>query len=275
MEPDLLSRLDDGVLTLTLNRPAAMNALTIGLVRRLNDATRDAARSPDVRVVVVTGAGKAFSAGGDINEFDAIDDSDPIWVKWRSDPVWNGLDSSVDRYARAAECALTLHTMPKPTIAMVRGACVGAGMSIACACDFRFVSDTAMFSSAFARIGLSGEMGQSYFLTKALGAWRAREILFLSERVKAPEALAIGLANKMFADSDIETETNAFARRLAEGPPLAYRYLKENIVAAETGRLDDILRLEATNQLKSLRSEDAREAIDAFLTKRRATFKGL
>ena len=131
-----------------------------------------------------------------------------------------------------------------------------------------------MFSSAFAKIGLSGEMGQSYFLTKSLGAWKAREILFLSERVKADEALRIGLASRVFPDADMEAETMAFARKLAAGPPLAYRFLKENINAAETGRLEDMLRLEVTNQMKSLNSEDAKEAIDAFFKKREPTFKG-
>ncbi len=243
-------------------------------MRQLNDVTRDAARAPDVRVVVLTGAGRAFCAGGDIKEFDSIDDNDPLWVRWRSDPVWNGHDAKVDRFSRAAECALLLHTMPKPTIAMVRGACVGAGLSLAAACDFRFASETAMFSSAFAKIGLSGEMGSSYFLTKALGAWKAREILFLSERIKAEQALEIGLVNRVFADAALEVETLAFAARLAAGPPLAYRYLKENINAAETGRLDDVLRLEAENQLKSIGSEDARQAVEAFFNKREATFLG-
>jgi 2-(1,2-epoxy-1,2-dihydrophenyl)acetyl-CoA isomerase len=240
----------------------------------LNDAARDAARAPDVRVVVITGAGRAFSAGGDIKEFEAIDEGDPLWVKWRDDAVWNGLDSCVDRYARAAECAYLLHTMPKPTIAMVNGPCVGAALSLATACDFRFAGESAMFSSAFARIGLSGEMGAAYFITKALGAWKAREIMLLSERIPAGEALSIGLVNKVIPDATLAAETMSFARRLAKGPPLAYRYLKENINAAEIGRLDDQLRLEATNQMKSLRSEDSKEAIAAFFAKREGRFHG-
>jgi len=275
MEDILKSNLEDGVLTLTLNRPASLNSITITLLRLLTEATREAARSPDVRVVVLTGAGRAFSSGGDIKQLDAIDEDDPLWVRLRTDPVWNGVDSSTDRYGRAAECALFLHDMPKPTIAMVRGPCVGVALSLAAACDFRFASDTAMFSSAFAKVGLSGEMGASYFLTKALGSWKAREILLLSDRIKADEALRIGLVNKVVADADLDRETLAFARQLAKGPPLAYRYLKENINAAETGRLDDMLRLEARNQMKSLRTEDAKEAVDAFFNKRDPSFKGL
>ncbi len=270
----LTQSLEDGVLTLTLNRPEALNALTIALVRQLNDATREAARAPDVRAVVLTGAGRAFSAGGDMKAFDSIDDADPLWVKWRGDPVWEGHPSAADRFGRAAECALLLHTMPKPTIAMVRGPCVGAALSLATACDFRIASDTALFSSAFARIGLSGEMGASYFLTKSLGAWKAREILLLCERIAAPEALAMGLVNRVVPDDALLAETTALARRLASGPPLAYRYIKANINAAETGRLDDILMQEASNQVAALRSADATEAIDAFLTKRVPGFKG-
>lgn len=275
MSEIVTSAFEDGVLTLTLNRPDSLNAITITMVRLLNEAVLDAARNPEVRAVVLTGAGRAFSAGGDIKEFDAIDDGDPLWVRLRNDPVWNGHDSCVDRYGRAAECSLILHQMPKPTIAMVRGPCVGAALSLATACDFRFASDTALFSSAFAKIGLSGEMGASYFLTKALGSWKAREILFLSERIKAPEALQLGLVNRVIPDADLNAETMAFAKRLAKGPPLAYRYIKDNINVAETGRLEDILKQEAAHQMQSLRSADAAEAIDAFFKKREASFKGL
>lgn len=274
MEDDILTQLDNGVLTVTLNRPAALNGLTITMTRVLNDRLREAAASPDVRVVVLTGAGRAFCAGGDIKEFEAIDRTDPQWLKWKDDPVWNDIDSSAERTRRASEGPLLLHNMPKPTIAMVRGACVGAALALASACDFRIVSDTALFSTAFARIGISGELGASYYVTKLVGVAKARELFFFADRVLAPEALQIGLVNKVVPDAELEKEVAVFARRLADGPPLAYRFIKANLNAAETQRAEEMVAIEALNQVRVLRSEDAKEAIAAFFEKRTPKFTG-
>ena len=274
MEDEILTQLDQGVLTVTLNRPAALNGLTITMTRVLNDRLREAAAAPDVRVVVLTGAGRAFCAGGDMKEFDAIDRTDPQWVKWKDDPVWNDIDSSAERTRRASEGPLLLHNMPKPTIAMVRGACVGAALALASACDFRIVSDTALFSTAFARIGISGELGASYYVTKLVGVAKARKLFFFADRVLAPESLRIGLVNKVAPDAELEKEVAAFARRLADGPPLAYRFIKANLNAAETQRADEMVAIEALNQVRVLRSEDAKEAIAAFFEKRTPRFTG-
>ncbi len=274
MDSDIQTHLGDGILTVTLNRPASMNGLTISMTRMLNDRLREAAASPEVRVVVLTGAGKAFCAGGDIKEFDAIDRRDPEWVKWKDDPVWNDVDTSAERTRRASEGPLLLHGMPKPTIAMVRGACVGAAVALAASCDFRIVSDTAFFSTAFARIGISGELGASYYLTKLVGVARARELFFFADRVPAEQALQIGLVNKVVPDAALEDEVAVFARRLADGPPLAYRFIKANLNAAETQRAEDMVAMEAVNQVRVLRSQDAQEAIAAFFEKRKPVFTG-
>jgi 2-(1,2-epoxy-1,2-dihydrophenyl)acetyl-CoA isomerase len=251
-----------------------MNGLTISMTRELNDRLREAAAAPDVRVVVLTGAGKAFCAGGDIKEFEAIDRNDPQWVKWKDDPIWNDIDNSAERTRRASEGPLLLHGMPKPTIAMVRGACVGAPTALAAACDFRIVSDTAFFSTAFARIGISGELGASYYLSKLVGVAKARELFFFADRVPAAEALRIGLVNKVVADAELSDEVSAFARRLADGPPLAYRFIKANLNAAETRTAEDMVAIEALNQVRVLRSDDAKEAISAFFEKRTPKFTG-
>ena len=274
MDTDILTNLEDGILTVTLNRPASMNGLTISMTRELNDRLREAAAAPDVRVVVLTGAGKAFCAGGDIKEFEAIDCNDPQWVKWKDDPIWNDIDNSAERTRRASEGPLLLHGMPKPTIAMVRGACVGAATALAAACDFRIVSDTAFFSTAFARIGISGELGASYYLSKLVGVAKARELFFFADRVPAAEALRIGLVNKVVADAELSDEVTTFARRLADGPPLAYRFIKANLNAAETRTAEDMVAMEALNQVRVLRSDDAKEAISAFFEKRTPKFTG-
>lgn len=274
MDAELVTHIENGILTVTLNRPDALNGLTVSLVRTLNARLREAAASPEVRAVVLTGAGRAFCAGGDMKSFSAIDENDPEWVKWKDDPRWNDLDSAAERVRGHGEGALLLHEMPKPTIAMIRGACAGAGIALACACDFRIVSDTAFFTTAFARIGVSGELGASYYLTKLVGVAKARELFFFTERVAAAEALNIGLVNKVVADADLQTEVNVFARRLADGPPLAFRYIKANLNAAETARARDVMALEAMHQVRSMRSADARAAVSAFLEKRTATFTG-
>ena len=274
MDSDILTQLDDGILTITLNRPASLNGLTISMTRTLNDRLREAAASPAVRVVLLTGAGRAFCAGGDIKEFDAIDREDPEWVKWKDDAVWNDIDTSAERTRRASEGPLLLHGMPKPTIAVVRGACVGAAVALAAACDFRIVSDTAFFSTAFARIGVSGELGASYYLTKLVGMAKARELFFFSDRVGAVDALQMGLVNKVVPDAALQAEVALFARRLADGPPLAYRFIKANLNAAETQRAEDLVAMEALNQVRVLRTADAKEAIAAFFEKRKPVFGG-
>ena len=268
----LLKSVTDGVMTITLNRPASLNGLTITLVSRINAALREAEARPDVRVVVLTGAGRAFCAGGDIKEFDAFDYDDPVALQFKDDPQWMSNDTLATRTVHASDGPILLHKMGKPTIASVRGA--WAGVSYASACDFRIVSDTAIFTTAFAKIGLSGELGSSYFLTKLVGPAKARELFFFAERVDAQEALRIGLVNKVVKDAELEAETMAFAKRLADGPPIAYRYIKANLNAAETQRVEDLMEIEAAHQVRALRSEDSKEAVAAFFEKRAAKFSG-
>ncbi|MGD9942111.1 MAG: enoyl-CoA hydratase [Burkholderiaceae bacterium] len=274
MQAEVLVRIDDGVLTVTLNRPDSLNALTVSMTRRLNEQLREAAASPEVRAVVLTGAGRAFCAGGDIKSFGAIDEQDAQWVRWRDDAVWNDVDHAAERVRGHSEGPLLLHRMPKPTVAMIRGACAGASMALACACDFRIASETAFFTTAFARIGVSGELGVSYYLTRLLGTAKARELFFLADRVGAAEARDIGLLNKVVPDAELEAETARLARRLADGPPLAYRYMKANLNLAETAGAQEVVAMEAMHQVRSMRSADAKEAIAAFLDKRTPTFKG-
>lgn len=274
IEPDVLTHLDDGILTVTLNRPESLNGLTVSMTRMLNDRLREAAASPEVRVVVLTGAGRAFCAGGDIKSFKSIDENDAQWVRFKDDPLWNDIDSAAERTRGNSEGPLLLHRMPKPTIAMLRGACAGAAVALAGACDFRVASDTTFFTTAFARIGVSGELGASYYITRLVGVAKARELFFFADRVPATEALRIGLVNKIVPDDELQAEVTRFARRLADGPPLALRYIKANLNAAETATAEDVVALEALHQARSIRSADAKEAISAFLAKRTPTFTG-
>ena len=263
---DLIASVADGVLTLTLNRPAARNALSRemldALARLLGDAEADAA----IGAIVVTGSGGAFCAGGDVKGMAAraqAGEPEPI-------------DQAIARQRRSQrETAGRLHSMAKPTIAAIPGAAAGAGLSLALACDLRVMAEPAFLTTAFARVGFSGDYGGTYFLSRLVGAAKAREMYFLSDRIDAAEALRLGLANRVVTADALASETQALAARLAAGPRVAYRYMKENLNRAFSGGdMDDCLDLEATHHVHCGLTEDHREAAKAFVDKRTPVFRG-
>jgi len=264
--PDLLARLDDGVLTLTLNRPEARNAMTRAMNEALARQLAEAELDPAVRCVVLTGAGSGFCAGGDIKGMAAAGDGTVGALT---------IDEAIHRQrVNQRATAGRLYRMPKPTIAALPGAAAGAGLALALACDLRVMASSAIMTTAFARVGFSGDYGGSYFLTRLVGAAKARELYFLSERVTADEALRLGLANWVCTPEELAGRTEAVARRLAAGPTVAYRYMKENLNRAVNGELDDCLDLEATHHIHCGQTEDHREAARAFVEKREPVFKG-
>jgi 2-(1,2-epoxy-1,2-dihydrophenyl)acetyl-CoA isomerase len=275
MRPAIEISLDEqGVLVVTLNRPEKRNALDVAAQRLLREAFQDAARDPGVRVLVLTGGGGAFSSGGDLNSIGKSDSEDSISRRWSEDPIWGCQEAREDRLQRTAEASLMLHKMPKPTIAMVRGVAAGAGMSLALACDFRIVSDNAIFKTSFARIGVSGDYGGSYFLTKLVGPSKAKELYMLGESLDAQAATQLGLVTRLVADDRLEAETHALAHRLATAAPIALRYIKENINAALDESVEKSFSLESRNMVRTLFTEDSKEAVAAFQEKREPVFKG-
>jgi 2-(1,2-epoxy-1,2-dihydrophenyl)acetyl-CoA isomerase len=274
MNEPLTSTLDDGVLTLTLSNPEARNAFSQKVGTQLLARLREAAEDPAVRVLVLAGDGEHFCGGGDVKSFGTLDPDNALEVRWGDDPVWRDLEQRSFRIRRNSDLGLLLHTMGKPTIAMVRGAAAGAGLSLAVACDFRIASQTAVFTTAFARIGTSGDTGASWFLLKLVGPTKARELMFLSEKVTAPEALAMGLVSRVVPDSALETETLAFALKLAQSAPIALRHIKHNLLCAERLALEDALDIEAQHMARCFQTHDAKEAITAFREKRSPQFSG-
>lgn len=274
MHEPVLSDLTDGVLRLTLNDPDTLNALTPAMTRILAERLDHAAKDPDVRVVVLAGSGRAFSSGGNANAFGAVDPGDPLAARWGEDAIWNSTELRTDRLIARARSSVLLHEMPKPTIAMIRGPVAGASLALAAACDFRIVSQTAVFTTAFARLGTSGDFGGSYFLTKLLGPTKTREMYFLSDKISAAEALELGLATKLVADEELEGTTTDFAMRLAKAAPLALRYMKQNLLAAEAHNLETVLAIEARNMVRTFQTEDFREGVAAFQGKRPPMFGG-
>jgi 2-(1,2-epoxy-1,2-dihydrophenyl)acetyl-CoA isomerase len=175
---------------------------------------------------------------------------------------------------RVQESSWILHTMPKPTLAAINGAVAGASLSMSMACDLRVAVEGAVFTTAFQRIGFSGDFGGSYFATKLLGSAKARELYLLGERFDSAEALRIGLLYRVYAQDVFRKEVDVLARRIADGPPLSYRYMKRHLNLALHGHLRDVLDLEAEAMMYTGRSEDFREGTKAFLTKQKARFTG-
>jgi 2-(1,2-epoxy-1,2-dihydrophenyl)acetyl-CoA isomerase len=261
----LLSSLHEGVLTLTLNRPEARNAMSEAMNQALAEQLAWAELEPSVTCVVLTGAGKGFCAGGD--------------VKGMAERSQSGHSMTVDEQIHRQRVnqratAGRLFKMPKPTLAVLPGAAAGAGLALALACDLRLMSRTAFLTTAFARVGFSGDYGGTYFMTQLVGSAKARELYYLSDRVSAEEALRLGLTNWVCEPEELVARTREITSRLAKGPTIAYRYMKENLNRAMAGEVDDCLDLEATHHIHCVASEDYREAVRAFVEKREPVFHG-
>jgi 2-(1,2-epoxy-1,2-dihydrophenyl)acetyl-CoA isomerase len=262
---DLLADLDSGVLTLTLNRPEARNAMSGAMTAALADQLAKAELDPEVKVLVLTGAGKGFCAGGDVKGMD------------ESNQGGGGasIDAAIHRQrVNQRATAGRLFKMPKPTLAALPGPAAGAGLSLALACDMRIMASSAILTTAFARVGFSGDYGGTYFLTQLVGSAKARELYYLSERVSAEEALRLGLANWVVAPEALAAKAREIALRLAGGPTVAYRYMKENVHAAATESYPQLLDREGFTLRRTGGTADHREGVASFLEKREPVFTG-
>lgn len=264
----------DGILTITLSNPDVRNALTPDMMDGLIGALRDAARNPSIRVVILTGDGDMFCSGADVRALGKANLADPMARRFGDDPAWAEIEMRGDRIQQSAYSSYLLRTLPKPTISMIRGAAAGAGLGLALAPDFRFASDDAFFTTAFAKLGASGDFGAAWFLQRLVGSTKAKELLFLSDRVTAGEALDLGLVDRVYSADDLAEATRAFALKLAKGAPLAYRLIKENVALAEVTPLGPYLETESRNMARTLRSNDAAEGIQAFKERRSPNFSG-
>ena len=262
----LLASIEDGVGLITLNRPEARNAMSGEMNSALARTLENFELNVDVKCVVLTGAGKGFCAGGDVKGMAATGDGTV---------GTNTIDGAIHAQ-RVMQRATSgrLFKMPKPTIAALPGAAAGAGLSLALACDMRVMANSAIMTTAFARVGFSGDYGGTYFLTQLVGSAKARELYYLSDRINAEEALALGLANWIAEPEDLMVKTMEVAGRLANGPTVAYRYMKENLNRAMSGDWDDCMDLEATHHVHCGQTQDHREAAKAFVEKRDPVFEG-
>jgi 2-(1,2-epoxy-1,2-dihydrophenyl)acetyl-CoA isomerase len=266
-EDALLLDRHGGVATLTLNRPDARNALTSALFLDLERRLLEIEADDDVRVVVLTGAGRGFSAGADLK---------PVSKEERrrtEAPSFPG-DEGGDILERGNRCILRLRRLAKPVLGSIHGDAVGIGCSLALATDLRIASDTARFGVVFSRIGLGPDGGASALLRELVGSANALELLFTGDLVDSDEALRLGLVNRVVAADELADATRELAERLARGPTLAHGAAKAAVYASASLPFESLLDLEARSQRAVSRSDDVKEGIRAFLERRKPEFRG-
>jgi len=259
--PELIETVQDGIATLTFNRLERMNALSTPIMEGLLQGLPRLAGDPAVKVVVLTGAGRGFCAGGDVKDMA------------QGGEKRSAAEATAHLRSRM-EVSRILHELPKPTIAMINGPAAGAGLAMALACDLRVAGTSARLVTAFVRVGFSGDFGGSFFLTRLVGTAKARELYFTGRPVEADEALSLGLVNRVVPDEDLAAVTMELARSLAGGPSIALSLMKRNLNCAESGSLAELLDIEATHQVQTGRTEDHREAAKAFVERRAPIFAG-
>lgn len=258
---DLLCRIEDRVGVVTMNRPAARNALTWDMKAALIDVVPKLGADPAVGCVLLTGAGGAFCAGGDTKGM-AREGKPPSPEDRKRILRW---EHSLPE---------AIHRLEKPVVAALAGPAAGAGFAIALSCDIRVMAESAFVTTSYARLGLSGDYGCSWFLTHLVGTAKARELFFTGDRVDAATAERLGIANRVVPDAELEKESMALAKQIAAGPPVALRYMKDNLNRALIEPLPQLLDIECERMVQGAQTEDYVEAVKAFQEKRAPEFKG-
>ncbi len=263
MSETVLYQTDGPVATVTLNRPERLNAMNRELMTAAVEVFQKAASDPAIRVLILTGAGKGFCAGGDLAGFAGGEFKQPQPIEQR-----------IAELRRSMRTSQLLRESDMITIAAINGACAGAGFSWALACDLRYAATSAKFSSAFLNAGLSGDFGGTYSLTHIVGTAKARELYLLAERFDAAEAARIGLVSKVLPDGELMGYVQGVARKLAASAPIALREIKRNLNDALRLSFSEALDREAERHSRCGTTEDNTEAARAFLEKRQPVFKG-
>jgi enoyl-CoA hydratase/carnithine racemase len=263
---ELLCEVRDRVAIITLNRPEARNALSDQLTPALRTMIKTCGENREIGALLITGAGTAFCAGGDVKGMGVNRDM--------SKPVMSFDEKVADLQERQRLLTGALVSVRKPTIAALPGAAAGAGLAIAMACDIRIAAESAFVTTGYLRVGLSGDYGIAWLLTRLVGTSRARELMFIADKVDARRCEAIGLVNRVVADANLQEEAFAVARAMAAGPTMALRYMKDNLDEALAFDFATARDQEAERLVRTSMTADHREAVQAFIEKRKAVFRG-
>jgi enoyl-CoA hydratase/carnithine racemase len=263
---ELLCVIRDRVAIITLNRPEVRNAMSDRLTPALRTMIRTCGENPDVGVLLITGAGTAFCSGGDVKGMGAH--RDPKKLAMSQD------EKIADLQERQRLLTGALVAVRKPTIAALPGAAAGAGLALAMACDIRIAAESAFVSTGYLRVGLSGDYGIAWLLTRLVGTSRARELMFTAEKVDARRCETIGLVNRVVPDAKLQDEAFAMAKAMAAGPSIALRYMKDNLDEALAFDFATARDHEAERLIRTTMTSDHREAVQAFIDKRKAVFTG-
>ena len=259
--PVLLEAKHEGIATLVMNRPDRLNALNNELAMAVNDALGRIARDPSVNVVVITGAGRAFCAGGDLG---ALGKGHQIGATHELEPLLRA----------GMQMVLKMRTMPQPVIAAVNGPAAGAGMNIALAADIRIAAEEATFGQNFSKVGLFPDYGGMYFLPQLVGPSKAAELFYTGDMIDAKTALTLGIINHVVPGAQLEMAVKALTEKIAHGPSLPIRAVKKALFASEEKELAQVLDNEVREQIRCYLSDDCREGIRAFFEKRQPKFQG-
>ncbi|HEY2460665.1 MAG TPA: enoyl-CoA hydratase-related protein [Candidatus Acidoferrum sp.] len=257
----VLEKIETGVATLVLNRPDRMNALNKDLTIALNEALGRVGSDKTIDAIVITGAGRAFCAGGDLG---AIGKGRQQNDTTELEPILRA----------GMQVVLKIRTMRQPVIAAVNGAAAGAGMNIALAADLRIASEAATFGENFAKVGLFPDYGGTFFLPQLVGPARAAEMFYTGEMIDAPTALRFGIVNSVVPADQLESAAMALAQKIAQGPAVAVRAVKQLLFSSQREALSKALEHEVEEQLKCFHSDDCAEGIRAFMEKRKPQFQG-
>ena len=269
---DLLGRIEGHVAVLSFNRPERRNALSSPMYGAFGRALTQIERDPSVRVLLLTGEGGAFCAGGDVK---GMHENNTSSGSAAADASRNSLEDSVASLRSSqALVSLALRQLPMPVVAALPGAAAGAGLSMALAADLRIAAERAVLVTAFANVGASGDFGTSWFLPRLVGEAKAKELMFTSPRLTAAEAADLGMVNRVLPDDGFAEAALTYCDDLAQRAPIALRYMKENVNRAMGATLAEALDAEASAMVRTMSTADHREAAAAFVEKRPPEFSG-
>ena len=261
MSSDLIINNNEGILEITFNRPERKNAISRAMFEKILETLKLNIHNKNLRAIFISGSGDAFSAGGDVKDMATKKDLDSLQEKTQT-------------LRNLMEISKILYTSPVPTVAVVNGVAAGAGLALSLSCDFRISTEHGKFTTAFSKVGFSGDFGISYFLSKLVGISKAKELLYFSDVIDGTKALSLGIVNFLIDSNEIKSYTDSLKNKFNNMPPIAIKYMKKNLNNTDYENLETCLDQEALYQMICSETEDHKNAVLAFVNKEKVVFKG-